>query len=219
MNGIDMTTVKSAFRYIFVCAICAASLTSNSQSAGGESPGPATAAVFQFSTSDSKPIIEFNEVHHILAQRDTTPRLRVYGDGRVYVHFPSYMKKAGDYDLQLSSEELNELLHILAGNGIMDFDATATRQERRQMETMHRLATGTVTHISDATDTIVNIRLDGYQRTANSPPINAFRKQFYWRNLISDSRRFPQSASIVNAARATARLQALCNHPSLQKRQ
>lgn len=213
-----MTILKPAFGYIFLCALCAGSLTTNCQSADSATALPAAVAVFQFATGNSEPIIEFNEVHHLLAQRDTTPRLRVYGDGRVHVHFPAFMKKAGDYDLQLSHAELNELLRMLAGNGIMDFDAAAIKQERQQLETMHRLATGTVTHISDATDTLINIRLDRYQRTSNSPPINAFSKQFRWRNLTSDSRRFPESTGIAKAAMATSMLQSLCDHPGLQKR-
>ena len=69
-----------------------------------------------------EPVIEYNLVHGMLAQPDPVPLLRVYGDGRVHVHFPAYMKRAGDYELLLNQVELDELLRQLDDNGIMSFD-------------------------------------------------------------------------------------------------
>jgi hypothetical protein len=128
------------------------------------------------------------------------------------------MKKAGDYEMQISRAELGELLRMLADKGVMDFDAAAVRQERRQLETAHRTATGEFFHVSDATDTVINIQLDQYQRTASSPRILGLNKQLRWRNLEHDARRFPQASRFTNAADASARLRALCDHPALQKR-
>jgi alpha-D-ribose 1-methylphosphonate 5-triphosphate synthase subunit PhnG len=173
--------------------------------------------IFHFEAADDIPVIEYNLDHHMLAQRDPTPLLRVYGSGRVQVHFPVYMKKAGDYEMQISRAELNELLRMLDNNGIMAFDAKALRQEKQQLETAHRTTTGTSFHISDATDTVIKIRLNQYQRTASSPRVNGFSKQFSWRNLSSDARRFPGSHTIMQAANAAAILEALCDHPALRK--
>jgi hypothetical protein len=174
--------------------------------------------IFDFEATDDIPVIEYTLDQHMLAQRDPTPLLRVYGSGRVRVHFPVYMKKAGDYEMQLSHAELNALLRMLADKSVMDFDAAAIGQERQQLETARRAATGEFFHVSDATDTVINIKLNQYQRTASSPRINAFSKQFRWRNLEHDAKRFPQAVRFTNAADASAALRALCEHPALQKR-
>lgn len=173
--------------------------------------------IFHFAAADDMPVIEYTLDHHMLAQRDPTPLLRVYGSGRVQVHFPVYMKKAGDYEMQLSRAELNALLRMLADKGVMDFDAAAIGQERQQLVSARRAATGELFHVSDATDTVINIKLKQYQRTASSPRINGFNKQLRWRNLEHDARRYPQAVRFTNAADASAALRALCEHPALQK--
>lgn len=76
--------------------------------------------IFDFEATDDIPVIEYTLDQHMLAQRDPTPLLRVYGSGRVRVHFPVYMKKAGDYEMQLSHAELNALLRMLADKSVMD---------------------------------------------------------------------------------------------------
>jgi hypothetical protein len=173
--------------------------------------------VFHFSATVSEPIIEYNLVHGMLAQPDPAPLLRVYGNGRVHVHFPVYMKKAGDYELFLNQAELNDLLRQLADDGILDFDPAAARQEKRQLESARRAATGEFFYTSDSTDTVIKVRLNQYQRTPMSPRINNFNKQFVWRDLKQDARRYPASGSITRAATATAALDTLCSHPGLQK--
>ena len=183
-----------------------------------DNPGAPPQPIFHFAATDDMPVIEYTLDHHMLAQRDPVPLLRVYGSGRVQVHFPAYMKKAGDYEMQISRAELNKLLRMLADKGVMDFDAATVQQERRQLETAHRTATGEFFHVSDATDTVINIQLDQYQRTASSPRIHGFNKQIRWRNLEHDARRFPQAARLTNAADASTALHALCEHPALKKR-
>lgn len=197
--------------FVALSAILAVAVAAADVSPASQQP------VFHFAAADNVPVIEFNLDHQMLAQRDPAPLLRVYGNGRVQVHFPAYMKKAGDYEMQISRAEINALLRMLADKGIMDFDAAAVRQERQQLESAHRAATGEFFHVSDATDTIINIKLNQYQRTASSPRINGFNKQLRWRNIEQDARRFPQAARFTNAAEATVTLRALCEHPALQK--
>ena len=188
-----------------------------SLAAGNPDATGAAQPAFQFSTTSSEPLIEFNLVHHMLAQPDPTPLLRVYGNGRVHVHYPAYMKKAGEYEMYLNRGQIIELLRMLSDNGIMDFNEAAIKAERRQLETARRNATGEIFHISDDSDTHIDIRLKQFQRAGTSRPINNFTKQFRWRNLKSDVARYPGSASITKAANATATLEALCKHPALQR--
>jgi hypothetical protein len=178
---------------------------------------PGLQPVFLFPATPGEPVIEYNVVHHMLAEQDPVPLLRVYGNGRVHVHFPAYMKRAGDYEMYLNRVQLNDLLRQLADDGIMDFDYAAAKQEKQQLEAARRAASGELFHVSDASDTHINIKLAQYQRSAASPRISGFSRQFRWRNLNTDAHRYPQSASIARAANAAAILHALCAHPALQK--
>lgn len=58
---------------------------------------PGLQPVFAFSATSSEPVIEYDVVHHLLAERDPSPLLRIYGNGRVHDHFPAYMRRADDY--------------------------------------------------------------------------------------------------------------------------
>lgn len=178
---------------------------------------PGLQPVFHFSATPGEPVIEYNVVHHMLAQQDPVPLLRVYGDGRVHVHFPAYMKRAGDYEMYMNRVQLNDLLRQLADNGIMDFDPAAAKQEKQQLEAARRAASGALFHASDASDSHINIKLGQYQRSAASPRISGFSRQFRWRNLEFDTKNIPESVVIRKAANAEAILRMLCAHPALQK--
>ena len=208
-------TAPSLFlKILLLLATCAAY---SLQAAGNMPQTPGLQPVFHFSANAGEPVIEYNLVHGMIAQPDPVPLLRVYGDGRVHVHIPAYMKQAGDYELFFNQIELNELLRQLDDNGIMTFDKAAVMQERRQLETARFAATGELFYISDHTDTIINVRLNQYQRTPSSQRIHGFNKQFVWRNLKQDARRYPASQAITRAATAATILNELCTHPGLQK--
>jgi hypothetical protein len=211
-NKLSIPAYLGSLALLVACAVIPVQAADNA--------APASAGlqpVFHYSATASEPIIEYNLVHGMLAQPDPVPLLRVYGNGRVHVHFPAYMKKTGDYEMNVSPVELNELIRLLADDGIMDFDPHAARQEKQQLEAARRAATGELFHVSDATDTVINVRLSQYQRAAASPRINQFHKRFRWRNLDIDARRYPESNRIMRAASAAANLRALCSHPGLQK--
>ena len=174
-----------------------------------------TLPVFSYTVPTSEPVIEYSLKHHMLAEYDPVPLLRVYGDGRLLVHRPAYMKNAGDFVLQLQQDELEQLLRTHADKGVMDFDSAATKQEHHQLRAARRATTGQLFHVSDATDTNIRIRLDGFQRTAASKRMTGLDKQITWRNLEMDARNFPSSARLQDTAAAAAVLHNLINHPEL----
>lgn len=171
---------------------------------------------FEFSRTSSEPIIEYNLIQHLLAEPDPEPLLRVYGDGRVLMHFPSYMRRAGDYELRLSRPELMALLRSLAADGIIDFDPAAVRQNKRQLEAQQLTAGEELYTQSDVTETVIDIRLDGYQRGPTSTRIVNLNRRFNWRNLEHDARRFPQSEALRGAAAGVGRLHGLLRRSDLQ---
>ena len=91
-------------------------------------------AGFSFSTdvAATEPVIHYQQNIHMLANIDDRPSLTVYGDGRVLVHFPVYMKRAGDYEMQLDETELVSLLQSLSANGVIDFDEKKVKDNIRR---------------------------------------------------------------------------------------
>ena len=153
----------------------------------------------------------------MLAAPDPQPLLRIYADGRVHVHYPAYMKRAGEYTMNLDATTLDSLVQQLADNGLMDFDAATTRQQTRQLEATRRAASGELYYRSDGSDTVIDIRLAEYRPAAGAAAIRPFRKQVRWRDLEQQARRYPQAVGLVRAAAAAASLRALCEHPALQR--
>ena len=60
-------------------------------------------------------VISYSEIPDMLANPDLTPRIQVFADGRVMVHYSPYMKRAGDYQLFLNPGELRQLLLAVSG--------------------------------------------------------------------------------------------------------
>lgn len=172
---------------------------------------------FQFSAASAKPVVEYTLVHQMLAAPDPEPLLRVYGNGRVHVHFPVYMKKAGDYELQLSPAELGSLIRTLARDGVIDFDPAAARNTVQQLEEQRRESGGSLSYISDSTVTVIDIALDRYQSTPSTRAITNLRKKFVWKNLQHEARSYPQSQALRRAASSADKLHAFTNRSDLER--
>ena len=153
----------------------------------------------------------------MLAEQDAEPLLRIYGDGRVHVHIPAYMKKAGDYEIKLSSNELNAVVLSLSRDGVIDFDSNSTRENLRSLNQQRRLATGTLWEVSDVTETVIQVNLDRYQRDPASTPITGLKKRFAWKSLQMDAKRYPESTAIQGAAASARRLHEIIQRPDLKR--
>lgn len=186
-------------------------------SAENGKPAEKTYPAFKYSETAAEPVIEYNLVHDMLAEPDPEPLLRVYGNGRVHVHYPVYMKKAGDYEIQLSKPELNALIRSLADNGIIDFDHGAAIAHRKQFEAQQRATKGTLYYVSDATETVLDIRLGEYQRSASDKRVINLKKRFTWKNLELDARRDKNNRHIQSAAIGINKLDNLMQHDSMRK--
>jgi len=176
-----------------------------------------THPAFEYSKTAAEPVIEYNLVHHMLAEPDPEPLLRIYGNGRVHVHYPAYMTRAGNYELQLSQPELRTLLRALATDGIIDFDQAATGHQRQQLAAQQRAASGSLIYISDSSDTVIDIRLNEYQKGPGTARVLNLKKRFTWSDLKQDARRFPQLREITNANNAAQRLETLLHRNDLVK--
>jgi len=92
---------------------------------------------------------------------DETPLVRVYGNGRVAVHFPDYMRKAGDYELKLSAGAFRELVRT-AADVVLPFDSTATEALVLALEEEAR-DDGLLFSVSDEATTIPEVRVARYR--------------------------------------------------------
>lgn len=184
---------------------------------GDNTPG------FRFSTAPGRalhdpvqPVVHYQQNISMLAEIDDRPSLSVYGDGRVRVHFPEYMKKAGDYEMKISEDEVAGLVRSLYEDGVLEFDEDKVKAKMRSERKALRQS-GQLYAISDAMETVVEIRLDEYQRNRSSASIKNFHKRFQWKNIEQYALRFNQQREIVDAHRSVKNLQRLMEDNRLSK--
>ena len=174
------------------------------------------AAVFGYTTdsSSTEPVIYYQQNVEMLSRMNDKKSLSIYGNGRVLVHYPVYMKKAGDYEMQLSSAELEDLLKSLSRNGIMDFDESKVKEKVDAVEKSLQ-AKGLFYDVSDAVVTNIDISLDKYQKNTASPMLNNFRKHFRWKNIEHDAKRHKSNGALVKANDSVSQLKRLMSDKRL----
>ena len=180
---------------------------------------------FEYARNRVNPVIQLGYAGGMIANPDRTPFLRIYGDGTVVVHYPKYTRKAGEYEMKLTDDELNSLLSSLAKKGLMTFDAEKVKEEkrkelkRRQEEARKTGKMAVTAAIMDAATTVVEIKLDSFT-PADKPAgtVRNLNKKISWYAVEFDARQFPQVRSLVNLAAAVKELRALANSNALQKR-
>jgi len=206
-----MYKVKISNAFVFVITIVLSSYTS-SAFAQKYVASEAGSAGFRFDAlaATSEPIIQYQQNTALLSDIADRPTFRVYGDGRVVVHNPLYMKKAGDYEMQLDDSELISLIRNLSSNGITDFDEKKVKASIRADENKSR-AQGQFHEISDAQETVVDIRLDEYQKSTKDKIVKNFSKQFRWNNLEQDAKRYKNNTDITRAHNSVQKLHGLMN--------
>lgn len=160
----------------------------------------ANSAGFRFATdlTEAEPVIHYQQNIQMLSGIDDRPSLKVFGSGRVVVHFPVYMKKAGDYEMQLDDEELVNLIQSLSSNGVMDFDEARVKKNIQSYKKMLH-AKGQFHEVSDAVVTSIDVRLDEYQKNRSAVKIKNFHKVFHLANIEYAAKKFKQDIDITNA--------------------
>jgi len=162
----------------------------------------ATAAIaqVQYSRSANTVVIHLQENLGEFADGDEGPSIKIYGDGTALVHYPVFMKRAGDYTTQLGAAEMDRLIAIVAGGGLLNFDATAANLAKAQAASARSATTagadGRPTRhiVLDASTTIVELDLGGVRRTIR------------WSGLRSDARHYPGVSEIQGLAQAQREL-------------
>ena len=175
-----------------------------------------SAAGFRLPVNSAEPIIVYRQNITMLENQDSQAGIQVFSDGRVHVHYPVYMKKAGDYEFTLTRPELIQLIQSLSTNGLMDFDHARVKQEKSNHD-LEMKARGELHYVSDAVETYVDIRLQDYQKTTASPVTPELTTRFSWKNLEQDAKYYKNNRSIQSAAEAVRTLDSLRQHPAMKK--
>ncbi len=170
---------------------------------------------FALSADASAPVLEFTERFGLVGNADPGPRVRVFADGRVEIHVPHYMKRAGDWELRLTRRELRTLLRQLIDRGVAEFDASRVRERLRAAREAERRA-GALFEVHDASTTEIELRLERYQpRDRTKSEIRGLRRGIRWRALRSDARRHAGIREVADLAAAQEQLLALLDRPDL----
>lgn len=185
-------------------------LSAHAQSLGSPSARP----VFSYSQDPDTRIISYSETPEMLANPGLIPRIQVFGDGRVWVHYPEYMTKAGDYETWLNPGEMHQLL--LALSGVFDFDPKAVKQSRKLIKEAREQQAGIVYYRSEDTLEEMDVQLDAFQA---SPAVakRSINLNLSWKNIASDAANYPGVAELQNLKGARNSIRALLERNDLVK--
>jgi hypothetical protein len=151
----------------------------------------------------AEPIL-FYQASHDLTPNDDSFWVEVHADGTALVHYPDYMKKAGDYSVQLSPAEVQQIRLLLEHPLVQDFDHGLIERQKKNFDDQ---ATELFA-ISDNTYAEFEINASGQA---------AAGQRIRWANLRQDAERYPQIGVLRKLAEIEAGLLRLDEHPSAQR--
>ena len=185
--------------------------------------GP-TEPSFSFSrVANAPPVLELSYEGGMIQSEDPAAFVRVYGDGRVLIHRPRYMKEAGDYTVTLSQEELEDLLRPFADSRLLTLD----EPQLAEMAAAVQPAAGPVRPTSDhGVVANVQVRLERVRPEGAAAPLaNVDRRVSLPVATLEAAARAPvlEAASraavepVRDLAAGVSQLEALAERPGLVK--
>jgi hypothetical protein len=113
------------------------------------------------------PLLELSYEGGMIANPDPTPFVRVYTGGRVLVHYPAYMKKAGDYELRLSEAEIAELLAEFETSDVLTLESSEIAALTAEMRAGDEPQ---VTSDDHGVEAVVRIRAESFTPAGEDTP-------------------------------------------------
>jgi len=174
--------------------------------------------MFEYSKDASTVVVSYTHILGAIGDADKGPSLKIYGDGHMVVYYPPYMKKAGEYTLQLTQGDMNRLLWSLIAKKVLEFDAQTVRRSKLETDAATESSQPTFYSESDAPTTAIEIRLTRYTPAGSfAQEILNVNKKVSWTGLGSDARRYPAISAIQGLRAAEQELRALMKHQNLKK--
>ena len=183
---------------------------------------PNAKARIEYSRNPGTLLISFREIYPEFADQDTTPLVSIYGDGRVVVFHPSYVRQAGRYEMLMTAGELEALLLQLTPV-LLNFDADSVKDQKKAADDLLWNSTTdwkdqVVFQDADAEISVFYLNIDAYQtggtqgQRISKPVLNRA-----WRGLRFDARDYPGLEPIQALMQAERTLKALTRRSELVK--
>lgn len=176
-----------------------------------------SAASFSFETDSVEPILRYHEVVHMIANRDEQPMMQVYGSGLVKVHHPVYKKNAGDYEMQLSQQELVAILESLAGDGLMDLNVEKVKNKKQKVDKELRKQ-GDLFYISDSVTTHIDIKLKHYKPANKKLKVKDYKKSIRVKDIEHDVKRYKSIEEIQKTSKSITLLKKIMKNDKLKRK-
>ncbi len=142
-------------------------------------------------------MLSYKLTHDMLRTPDNFS-VSVYEDGVALVHYPEYMEKAGDYSVELSASEVQQLRLLLEHPLVQGFNPGQARAQKKDIDAQSQ----ELFAISD----------DSYSNFEVHTPGAA--KSIRWANLSIDADRYPEIGVFRKLAEIEAELLSLDQHPT-----
>lgn len=163
-----------------------------------------------------EPLLELSYEGGMIKNPDPTPFVRVYPGGRVLVHYPAYMKKAGDYELQLGDEELEGLLASFADEEVL----TAESEELNAMASSLRAEGEMVERPDDhGVAAVVKIQAESFTPAGREEPtMLGIDQRLVLEDMPpADAEVDPRFRPLTELARGVRALESLADRPDLER--
>lgn len=177
-------------------------------------------AYVEYSDDPATLLISFREIFPELAEQDPTPLVRIYGDGRVVVFHPFYMKQAGQYEMMLSRSELEDLILQLTPV-LMDFDPLVVKKQKKALDDQLLASVSetnkvTLFHDADAEISVFRVNIDAYRPAGTTgQQVTAPDLELSWRGLRFDARDYLGIAPVQALMDAEITIRALTSRDEL----
>ncbi len=164
--------------------------------------------------SDAPVLLDYQREISMLEEADNSVNVKLYADGTVEIHYPFFMRLAGDYRFQLSAGETNQILQTLQQLGVDRFDAPAVKQalalEQSAAHEALRLPGQSIRIITDPEITRLSI-------AATAADLNRSTNDFSFIGVRSNAELYPQVTALTDLATALDMLDALANDTRMQQ--
>ncbi len=177
----------------------------------------------EFSPHASTLVLSYTELLPELAEQDVTPRVRLYGDGRLLIHRPPYLKRSGTWETRLAHDEIDGLLRSVAPAlyefddqsvrldlAVRERDAASQATERGRGRRSMKEPRATLYARFDAPISYFELNVDAFGRPGSGTRVNLVTPLYVaWEGLSLDVRRFPDQIMLNNLHRAERAIRAL----------
>lgn len=138
------------------------------------------------------------ELTHDMLRTPDNFSVSVYEDGVALVHYPEYMNKAGDYTVELSKSEVQQIRLLLEHPLVQGFNPGQARSQKQDIDAQ----SGELFEISDDSWSNFDVHTSGA------------KKSIRWANVSIDARRYPEIGVFRKLAEIEAELLQLDEHPT-----